>query len=271
MGLEQREAYTDILVSMRGHVGVVEIDRPPHNFFDFSLIAQIADAFEAIDADPDVRAIVLCSKGKAFCAGANFSTATDNRSDRGDFSEAGFTNTTDQLYAEGLRLFRCATPIVAAIQGPAIGGGLGVALVADFRVAAPEARFAANFVKLGLHQGFGISVTLPRVVGAQQAALMLLTGRRLNAAAALANGLVDKIVPAEQLREAAIEQATEIAENAPLAVVSVRTTLRIGLTDAIASATDHEGSEQAWLRRTNDAAEGIRAVAERRPGNFTAS
>ena len=138
----------------------------------------------------------------------------------------------------------------------------------DFRVASPAARFGANFVKLGIHQGFGISVTLPRIVGEQQAATMLYTGRRLTGEQALAIGLVDQLVPAEDLRSTATALAAEIAENAPLAVMSVRATMRQGLAEAVAEATTHELREQQWLRATADAYEGIKAVSERRPGNF---
>ena len=154
------------------------------------------------------------------------------------------------------------------MQGAAIGGGFGLALTADFRVAAPEARFAANFVKLGIHPGFGLTVTLPKLVGAQTANLLFLTGRRIKGEQALALGLVDQLAPLAQLRSAAQRLAAEIAENAPLAVRSVRATMRRGLAEQVAAATDHELAEQQWLRGTDDASEGIRAVAERRPGNF---
>ena len=149
----------DINFSLDGHVATVEINRPPHNFFDISLIAQIADAFEECDASPDCRAIVLASNGKSFCAGANFGTRSDTDSSTDEFTEEGFKERTGGLYREGLRLFRAKTPLVGAIQGAAVGGGLGVALVPDFRIAAPEARFAANFAKLGIHPGFGLTVT----------------------------------------------------------------------------------------------------------------
>ena len=262
--------YTDIAVTQTDYVTTVEIQRPPANFFDHSLIGQIADAFDAADEDPNCRAIVLASQGKHFCAGANFGSGKDDDSGSSDFTEEGFRNTTGILYREAARLFANRTPIVGAIQGAAIGGGLGLALVPDFRVAAPEARFGANFVKLGIHQGFGISVTLPRLIGNQQASLMLLTGRRVTGEEALALGLVDVLVDQENLRAEAERLAREIAENAPLAVASVRATLRQGLAEAVAEATEHELSEQQWLRATEDAQEGIRAVAERRPGNFNA-
>ena len=170
--------------------------------------------------------------------------------------------------SEAIRLFKNKKPIIAAIHGPAIGGGFGLACVADFRIASPKARFAANFVKLGLHQGFGISVTLPRLIGHHNAAKLLLSGRRINAEEALSLGLVDEVAAEGELHSAAIKLASELAENAPLAMQSVRATMRQGLADAVANATVHELAEQQWLRATEDAYEGIRAVSDRRPGHF---
>lgn len=267
--MSQLGTYTDIGVTLDGHVATVEIQRPPHNFFDHSLIGQIADAFDTLDDTPACRAIVLASEGKSFCAGANFGSGRpDDNSGNDDFTEDGFKNTTQYLYQEGVRLFRSKKPIIGAIQGAAIGGGLGLSLVPDFRVVTPNARFAANFVKLGIHQGFGISVTLPRLVGQQAANLLLYTGRRISGEEAMTMGLADLIVDPDQLRETATALAHEIAENAPLAVISVRATMRAGLADEVAKATDHELKEQQWLRATADAEEGIRAVGARRPGKF---
>jgi enoyl-CoA hydratase/carnithine racemase len=263
------QTYTDIEVSLNGHVATVDIQRPPLNFFDQSLISQIADAFDALDANPECRAIVLASTGKAFCAGANFGTGQEDGTGSSDFTEDGFRNTTGKLYQEATRLFHNKKPIVGAIQGAAIGGGLGLSLVPDFRVASPAARFGANFVKLGIHQGFGITVTLPRLIGQQAANNMLYTGRRVSGNEALTMGLVDRLVDADDLRDAAVELAGEIAENAPLAVMSVRATMRQGLAEAVSTATEHELKEQQKLRATNDAYEGIKAVSERRPGNYT--
>lgn len=261
-------AFADINVSLSDHVATVEIDRPPHNFFDRDLIAQIADAYNDLDENPDCRAIVLASNGRSFCAGANFGTGQDDASGDAEFTEEGFRNTTGLLYREGVRLFGAKKPVVAAVQGAAIGGGLGLALTADFRVAAPQARFAANFAKLGIHPGFGLTVTLPRLIGQQAASMMFLTGRRIPGEQALELGLADQLVDLDHVREAALTLAGEIAENAPLAIVSVRATARQGLAEAVAAATDHELAEQQRLRATADAEEGIRAVAERRAGNF---
>lgn len=255
------EAYGDVRVEWDGHVALLLIDRPPNNHVSVELMRDLADAFEALDADPRCRALVLATEGRVFCGGADLSAPRGLAS-----GEAAQVN---PLYVEAVRLFSNTKPIVAAIQGAAIGAGLGLALVADFRVAASEARFAANFVKLGFHAGFGVSHTLPRLIGGQRAALMLQTGRRIKAEEALEWGLVDSVVPLAEVRSAALALAQEIAESAPLAVQSTRATLRGDLAQAVERQTDHEFQEQARLMKTADFAEGIRAVAQRRPGNFT--
>jgi enoyl-CoA hydratase/carnithine racemase len=251
---------SDVRINREGHVGIAEINRPPHNYFDMVLIRDLAEAFEKFDSDHEIRSIVLAADGKNFCAGANFANpARDTVGQRGGA----------HLYREAVRLFRCSKPIVAAVQGAAVGGGLGLSLVADFRVASPESRFTANFNRLGFHPGFGLSVTLPRVVGQQQAALLFYTGRRLTGEEAKAIGLVDILVPQADLRSAAMNLATEIAQSAPIAVVSTRATLRRGLAEAIAAATDHELEEQERQFQTEDFKEGVKAMAERRLPNFT--
>src|SRR5262249_55775516 len=254
--------YGDVTVSVDGYVAQVEIHRPPHNFFDVQLIRNLAEAFNSLDNDSACRASVLTAEGKSFCAGANFA----NRAATG--VEPG-TARNNPLYSEAVRLFSCKKPLVASVQGPAVGGGLGLALVADFRVVSPEARFAADFVKIGIHPGFGLTYTLPRLIGYQRANLMFLTGRRINGEEALAWGLADILVNADRLPAAATQLAAEIAENAPLAVVSTRATVRRGLAEIVKAQTDVEFVEQDWLMRTEDHREGIKAVAERRPGQFT--
>ena len=256
-------AYKDIGVELTGHVGVVEIRRPPNNFFDNALINEIGSAFEAFDADPKCRSILFCAEGKAFCAGADFSKRADPS------STTNANPNAKHLYKEATRLFRAKKPIVAAVQGPAIGGGLGLALVADFRVTCSEARFSANFSRLGFHPGFGLTTTLPRLIGPQRAALMFYTGRRIPGDEAVKIGLADLLVGESEVRAAAQELAAEIAQSAPLAVMSTRETLRRGLAEAVEAATERELVEQEWQRRTADFKEGVAAMAERRPPNFS--
>ena len=260
--------FNDIGVEKTGNVALVEIRRPPHNFFDITLIQEIAAAFEALDEDGDCRAIVLAAQGKAFCAGANFGDGSRLDKDGQRPSELNREQAVRHLYVEGNRLFRTKKPIVAAIQGAAVGGGLGLAMVADFRVACPEARFVANFTRLGFHPGFGLTVTLPAVIGETKAALMFYTSRRVPGEEAYAMGLADVLVPLDEVRSAALKLAAEIAENAPLGLVSTRATMRGNLADRVLKATEHELIEQTRLRKTDDFKEGVKAVSERRLPNF---
>jgi enoyl-CoA hydratase/carnithine racemase len=259
------EKYGDVTVELgKDYVAMAEIHRPPHNYFDDALIRNLADAFERLDENPDCRAILLAAEGKSFCAGANF----QSRPETNPLNQSQTASGSNPLYLEAVRLFRTKKPIVAAVQGAAIGGGLGLALVADFRVAAPEARFAANFVKIGIHPGFGLTYTLPRLIGVQNAALMVLSGRRIDGETAVAWGLADQLSTIDKLRDAARALAAEIAENAPLAVISTRATIRDKLADLVEAQTRHELREQTRLMKTEDHKEGVKAVAERRPGNF---
>jgi len=259
----------DLGIEKSGHVALVEIRRPPNNFFDIPLIKDIASAFEAFDKDTNIRAVVLGSQGKAFCAGANFGDGStlDAQGRRPNEPGPGVA----PLYIEGNRLFRTKKPIIAAIQGAAVGGGLGLAMVADFRVTCPEARFVANFTRLGFHPGFGLTVTLPAVVGPTKAALMFYTSRRVPGDEAHAMGLADVLVPQDQVRSAAMKLAAEIAENSPLGLIATRMTMRGDIAERVRKATDHELEEQTRLRKTNDFKEGVKAVAERRVPNFTGS
>ncbi len=250
----------EISLTMDGHVATVTLHRPPHNFIDLSLTAQIAGALEALDADSGCRAVVLAAEGKHFCAGADFSQPNRRA---GDADASGRT-----IYTEGVRLLRTKKPIVAAVQGAAVGAGLGLAVVADFRVTCEEARFAANFTRLGYHPGFGLTSSLPRLIGAQKAAWMFLTGSRITGGHAHALGLADELVALDQVLPAARALAATIAEAAPLAIIATRATLRAGWAEEYEAATAHELAEQAVLRETADFREGTQASRERRMPRF---
>jgi enoyl-CoA hydratase/carnithine racemase len=259
----------DVGVEKTGHVSLVEIRRPPNNFFDVALIQKIAKAFEAFDRDDDVRAIVLAAQGKAFCAGANFGDGSTLENNSKQPSDLDSDEAVRHLYIEGNRLLRTQKPIIAAVHGAAVGGGLGLAMMADFRVTCPEARFCANFTRLGFHPGFGLTVTLPAVIGPSKAALMLYTSRRVPGDEAHAMGLADVLVPQDQVRAAALNLAAEIAENSPLGLIATRASLRGDIAERVRAATAHELAEQTRLRQTDDFKEGVKAMAERRLPNFT--
>lgn len=251
-------------------VATITITRPPNNFLTTELVRDLADTLDSLAREGGVHAAVVCSEGKHFCAGRDFSTP------RAEGDEAS------DLYGEAVRLITSDLPWVAAIQGAAIGGGLGLALAADFRVALPRARFSANFSLLGLHHGFGLSVLLPRLVGHQAASRLLVTGERIGGRRAAELGLVDVLVepPAVEGRDADLEDerpalmaaahglATSIAEAAPLAVREIRATLRADLAERFVAATALEAEKQLRLRATEDFAEGVAATKERRPARF---
>src|SRR5260370_33612902 len=148
--------FTDIGVEKTGHVTTIEIQRPPLNFFDVSLINQIADALTDIDNDPEARAVVLAAQGKAFCAGANFSDPARQEAEAREKSDPASNLPINHLYVQAVRIFRNKKPTVAAVHGAAIGGGLGLAVSPGFPVPRPQAPFAANFTKLGLHPRLGL-------------------------------------------------------------------------------------------------------------------
>ncbi|SDG36802.1 enoyl-CoA hydratase/isomerase family protein [Pseudonocardia oroxyli] len=251
------EQSPEVVTGLDGGVATVEIRRGPNNYFNPTVIRTIADEFERLDADPACRAIVLCSAGKHFCAGADFT---------GEMAEPGAAG---RVYEEAVRLFAIGTPVVAAVQGRAIGGGVGLALAADFRVAAQSSKFTLNFSRLGFHQGFGLSVTLPALVGESQAARLLYSGGSVSGEEAAAIGLCEVVVDDADVRSAAVEFAGRFVGSAPLAVRSIKETLRGDLVRRIREVLPRELSEQTRLRETADFLEGVRAGRQRRAPEFT--
>jgi enoyl-CoA hydratase/carnithine racemase len=248
---------TPIVTSRDGHVAIIELNRPPHNFFDVEMIARIADELDQLQADKTCRVVALQAGGSAFCAGADFSRRNGAAVSRSE-------SRINPIYLEALRIFSFGKPLVAAIEGAAVGGGLGLALAADFRVSCAEARFSANFNRLGFHPGFALSHTLPALIGKQMAAWMLYTGARVGGTRAHELGLVDFIVPKAEVRTAAMALAREIATSSPRAVQSTRQTLKTDLLSHIRNAISRESAEQAGQFAGPDLAEGVKAMAERR-------
>ena len=252
-----------VSLARHGHVAEIRFAKPPHNYACPQLLRQIADRLDEVDADPDLRCSVLASEGKSFCAGADL--AGDESIATGDGMAA-----IGALYVQAQRIAARKKPMVAAVQGAAIGAGLGLALVADFRVAGPQARLSSNFVRLGFHPGFGLTFSLPRLIGQQHAAWMMLSAERVKPDRALAWGLVDRVADfgADPVGEAHA-MAREIAANAPLALLSVRATMQAGYLAGMQAAMAHEHAQQTALKHTADYAEGVASVFERREANFT--
>jgi enoyl-CoA hydratase/carnithine racemase len=257
-----------VRASLDGAIGLVELCRPPHNLLDADVLAALAEALEETAAQPECRAIVLVAEGRSFSAGGSFAGKGSFADVSGGTVQEAFRATTRRFYKDAVRIFGVGKPMVAAMQGPAIGAGLGLALACDLRVLAEETFVAANFVRLGIHPGFGMTATVPELIGPGHAADLLLTGRRVTAGEALDWGLVDRVVAADHVRATATDVAHEIASAAPLAVEATRVTLRLGLTERVQAALAREVEEQARLVGTADAAEGISAMLQRREPDF---
>ena len=255
-------------VSIEGHVVIAEIQQGPHNFANVKVMNDLADALEAATAN-GARAAVICSEGKSFCAGAQFSGEEGTRANNfGAFVEAT-ASPIGPFYEAAVRMFNITIPMVAAVHGPAVGAGFGLATAADLRVICAEAFMATNFVRLGIHPGFGISLTLPELIGPARAADVLLTGRRIYGEEAFQLGLANRLVAQDQVRATAIALATEIAGAAPLAVAATRATLRSDLAARVRTMLLHERQTQDRLSKTADAEEGIASMLARRDPVFT--
>lgn len=247
-----------IELTIKGHVATILIRRPPHNFVDVPTITALADTLCRLDNDLECRSVVLASVGKSFCAGADFSAIP---------SGGGMIDPAE-FYAQAIRLFRNRKPLVAAIQGAAVGAGAGLALCADFRVVSENSGLSVNFNSLGFHPGFGLSVTLPNLIGTQLAARLFYLGERIDGRRMVEIGLADELVAVGTELETAQRFAAKIAKAAPLAVVSTRETLRLGLADKVQSANARELIIQKPQFATADFREGVRAFAERREPVF---
>jgi enoyl-CoA hydratase/carnithine racemase len=217
--------------------------------------------FKKLDDDNHCRAIVLAAEGKVFCAGADFSTDQAKGIDPNEV--------LSNFYAVAMTLFETKKPMVAAVQGAAIGAGFGLSLLADFRIACPETIFSANFTRLGIHPGFGMSVTLPRIIGVSNAELLFYTGRRIKGKEALNLGLLSELVERDDVLPSAIKLANEIASCAPLAVQNTKATMRMDLAEQIRTANKREQALQMVQMKTKDFREAIKAMHERREPEFT--
>jgi 2-(1,2-epoxy-1,2-dihydrophenyl)acetyl-CoA isomerase len=209
-----------VIVGRQGDVGTVVLNRPQKlNAFAGEMRDLIGDAVEALGADPSIRAIVITGEGRGFCAGADIDylnelVAEDNARDFQRLLEAG------ERVVQEIRAVE--KPVIAAINGPAAGGGANLALACDLRIMADTASIGQTFVRIGLHPDWGGTFLLPRIVGASRALELLWSGRMVGAEEALAMGLVNRVVPAESLREDALAWAAHLAAAPPLAVARIK-------------------------------------------------
>jgi enoyl-CoA hydratase len=259
--------FERITVDVRDGIALCTLNRPEKlNAIDEPMWRDLTALGSALDTDDDVRVGIITGAGRGFCAGA----------DLGAIAQLGGVDTPQFMQAQEragralVALKRAAKPLVAAVNGPATGGGLAIALAADVRIAAPEARFNVAFVRLGLSGAdVGVSWMLPRVVGMGHASELMLTGRLIDADEALRIGLVNRVVPAEELIDNAFAVAAEIASNSPFGLRLTKQALHVNVdAGSMESAVEVENRNQVLASRTQDMTEAITAFLQKRPPDF---
>jgi len=260
-----------ILLERRGPIALLTLNRPDtRNALSGEDFFQAFETlFADLNEDLSVRAIVLTGSGSAFCSGGNVAEMRDRQ---GMF--AGSPSEIVANYRVGIQRIPRAfqglhVPIIAAVNGPAIGAGNDLACMCDIRIASSTARFAESFVKVGIVPGDGGAWLLPRVVGAAKAAEMAFTGDTLDAAEALRIGLVSQVVAPEALMEAALALAGRIAANPPQVLRWTKQLLQQARTGTLDEALDHAGRFQGLAHHTADHAEAVASFFEKRTPVFT--
>ncbi len=256
-----------VLYESKDLIAEITLNRPENrNSMTSDVLDGLHDAVRQAREDPELRCVIITGRGKSFCAGADFKSQVQ-REASGDRYQAPHERSF-AMYSPFLSLLELEMPTIAAMQGHAIGGGLGLAVVADIRVANRDSKYGVNFVRLGLHPGMATTYILPRLMGLPKATELLLTGRIITGAEAAEVGLVNYAVAQDEVLEKARELAREIAGAAPLAVRWAKHSIYQGIGWDPREAARMEAHLQSRTLETEDSREGIKALLEKRPANF---
>jgi 2-(1,2-epoxy-1,2-dihydrophenyl)acetyl-CoA isomerase len=261
-------AYSTLLFEVANGVATVTLNRPDVlNAFNPDMRRELREAFTAIDNDAETRAVVLTAAGRGFCAGQDLKER-----------QAAYAAGQAPLLGETLRheynplilaMRHLAKPIIGAVNGVAAGAGCSLALACDLRVASDQASFLQAFVRIGLVPDSGSSFFLPQLIGMARAAEMMFLAEPVPAARALELGLVNRVVPHEQLLPAAMELASKLAAMPTMAIGQAKRQLNLALSAGLEAVLEEEAAGQAMASQTHDHLEGVRAFLEKRPANFT--
>ncbi len=253
-----------ILTERLGRVAVVYLNRPETlNCFNNELLETLAETLEALDADPEVRCVVLTGSGRAFCAGGDLNVLMDCDSQEKSDENMRVANEAVTV------LFRMHTPTVAMVNGAAAGAGFNLALACDLIFASEKAKFMQSFVNVGIASDCGGHYLLEKAVGRHLAKELMFTARPVTAQEGNALGFVNRVCPPEALREETLRFAAELADKAPLAIAASKQLLNraeeLSLEDVLAA----EKAQQGPLLLSHDCKEGIAAFREKRKPEFT--
>ncbi|GBD04066.1 Short-chain-enoyl-CoA hydratase [bacterium HR19] len=250
-----------------GKIIKITFNKPERrNLMDPEIIAGLSEAIEKVKSSRNARCVIVTGSGNSFCAGADFSTLQQFASESGLYGAAGVREGIMKFYNAFMKILEVEQPVIASINGYAIGGGLAFALLCDIRIASRDAKLSANFAKVGIHPGMGITYTLPRLVGLERASEILFTGRFITGEEAEKIGLISKAVPPEKLEEETIEMASQIADNAPYIIKLTKKILRREFN--VRAHSEIEALAQAICSQMEDAVEGVKAFFEKRKPEF---
>ena len=253
---------TYVRLDIDSGIATIRLDRPPMNALNTAMQEDLRAAANQAAADPNVRAVVIYGGEKVFAAGADIK-------EMANMSYVDMVRRAAALSSAFDAVARIPKPVVAAITGYALGGGCELALACDWRVAAEDAKLGLPEITLGLMPGAGGTQRLPRLVGPARAKDLIMSGRFVSAAEALAIGLVDKVVPAAEVYEAALAMVRRYVNGPALALRAAKLAIDGGLDRDLAAGLAWESELFASLFATNDAREGMTAFVEKRPPNFT--
>lgn len=256
-------SYNTIIIKKEEGIAKITLNRPETlNSIDPVLGLELVSAAQEVSKDDSVRVVILTGAGRGFCSGADLNTLGDKVEPVGILWKS-------RRYPEAVQVFRTMPkPLITAVNGPAAGAGLALALVGDFIIASEKATFSAAFVQLGLCSDMGLAYFLPRLVTTAKACDLMLTGRKVDADEAYRIGMVKNVVPAEKLEETVMELATELSRMPPIAVGMVKKTLYEVLAMDLPSVIELEARTQALCYATEDVQEGIKAFKEKRTPVF---
>jgi enoyl-CoA hydratase/carnithine racemase len=254
-----------VLYETRDGVALITLNRPEaRNAFSPSMIRLWNEYLQAARADEDVRTVVVTGLGDTFCSGGDIREMAEGRLMSWDMKRFLW----DGVHRIALTLEDLDKPVIAAVNGSAMGAGMDMALMCDMRVASDRARFAESYINMGVVPGDGGAYFLPRLVGSARALEILLTGEVLTAARALELGIVNRVVPHERLMEETLALAGVMAEKPPLAVRMTKRAVYQGLTSTLRAHLDYISSQIALLSETEDHREAARAFLEKRTPVF---
>jgi 2-(1,2-epoxy-1,2-dihydrophenyl)acetyl-CoA isomerase len=254
-----------LLVNVENHVQIITLNNPPKkNAFDREMIGAWVAALEDAQRNDDVHVVVVTGSGNVFCSGGDVSQMKAGKPTPLDAKNALWEN----IHHVPLTLRRMDKPVIAAINGPAVGAGLDMALMCDMRTMASTARVSEGYVKVGLIPGDGGAYFLPRLVGLAKAYELLWTGNFIDAEEALRLGLVNHVYPAETLMEETLKLAYQIASGPQIAIRMTKRAVRQSLEMNLDASLDMISSHMAVIKETEDHAEGVSAFLEKRKPQF---